>query len=210
MSDSIGLQPVRFLCPWGFPGKNSGKGCHLLPPRIFPTQGSNPRLLHLLHPHWQAGSLPLAPPGKLWSCPTQRGYLQIQKHLENVRKLSTIPCAHHQSRIFWDPTWIWAIFSQYSAFTLARHWSWPGQCPLPQEMSFTMVPAHSPHRKPCMDDSAKAHITSCIQSRSCAFSLLNSFFSGYYWQPVHFVIIQPSPCLYERDDILTPLSLEEH
>ena len=30
--------------------------------RIFPTQGSNPRLLHLLH--WQADSLPLAPPGK--------------------------------------------------------------------------------------------------------------------------------------------------
>ena len=30
---------------------------------IFPTQGSNPHLLHLLH--WQAGPLPLAPPGKL-------------------------------------------------------------------------------------------------------------------------------------------------
>ena len=29
---------------------------------IFPTQGSNLRLLCLLH--WQAGSLPLAPPGK--------------------------------------------------------------------------------------------------------------------------------------------------
>ena len=30
--------------------------------RIFPTQRSNLSLLHLLH--WQAGSLPLAPPGK--------------------------------------------------------------------------------------------------------------------------------------------------
>ena len=29
---------------------------------IFPTQGSNPHLLHL--PHWQADSLPLAPPRK--------------------------------------------------------------------------------------------------------------------------------------------------
>ena len=29
---------------------------------IFPTQGSSPRLLHLLQ--WQAGSLPLAPPGR--------------------------------------------------------------------------------------------------------------------------------------------------
>ena len=32
---------------------------------IFPTQGSNPRPLCLLH--CQAGSLPLAPPGKLVS-----------------------------------------------------------------------------------------------------------------------------------------------
>ena len=37
-------------------------GCHALLQGIFPTQGSNPCLLHLLH--WQAGSLPLAPPGK--------------------------------------------------------------------------------------------------------------------------------------------------
>ena len=36
-------------------------GCHFLLQRIFPTQGSNLHLLHLLH--WQMGSLPLAPPG---------------------------------------------------------------------------------------------------------------------------------------------------
>ena len=38
----------------------SGLPCPLL--GIFPTQGSNPRLLYRLH--WQAGSLLLAPPGK--------------------------------------------------------------------------------------------------------------------------------------------------
>ena len=32
-------------------------GCHFLPRKIFPTQGLNLRLLHLLH--WQADSLPL-------------------------------------------------------------------------------------------------------------------------------------------------------
>ena len=36
--------------------------CPALLQGIFLTQGSNPHLLHLLH--WQAGSLPLAPPGK--------------------------------------------------------------------------------------------------------------------------------------------------
>ena len=46
----------------GILGKNSGECCHGLFHRIFPTQGSNPHLFSLLH--WQAGSLPLAPPGK--------------------------------------------------------------------------------------------------------------------------------------------------
>ena len=44
------------------PGKNTGVGCHALLQGIFLTQGSNPRLLCLLH--WQVGSLPLVPPGE--------------------------------------------------------------------------------------------------------------------------------------------------
>ena len=39
----------------GFPSKYTGVGCHFLLQGIFPTQGSNPRLLH-----WQADSLPLS------------------------------------------------------------------------------------------------------------------------------------------------------
>ena len=42
--------------------KNTVVGCHFLLQGIFSTQGSNPCLLQLLH--WQAESLPLAPPGK--------------------------------------------------------------------------------------------------------------------------------------------------
>ena len=57
---------ARLLCPWLSPGKNTGVGCHDLLQGIFPTQGSN---LYLLHPlHWQAGSLPLAPPRKQCVC----------------------------------------------------------------------------------------------------------------------------------------------
>ena len=44
---------------------NTGVGCHALFQGIFLTQGLNPSLLCLLH--WQAGSLPLVPPGKLHS-----------------------------------------------------------------------------------------------------------------------------------------------
>ena len=52
-----GLQPNRLLCPQNFPGKDTGMRCHFLLQRIFPIQGSNPCLLHLLH--WQADSLAL-------------------------------------------------------------------------------------------------------------------------------------------------------
>ena len=39
-----GLQPTRLLWQQGFPGKNTGVGCHFLLQGIFPTQGSNPYL----------------------------------------------------------------------------------------------------------------------------------------------------------------------
>ena len=42
-----------------FSGKNTRVFCHFLLQRIFPTQGSNPCLLH-----WQADSLLSEPPGK--------------------------------------------------------------------------------------------------------------------------------------------------
>ena len=56
------LKPARLLCPWDSPGENTGVGCHVLFQGIFPTQGSNLCLLHLMH--WHVCSLPLAPPGK--------------------------------------------------------------------------------------------------------------------------------------------------
>ena len=33
-----GPQPSRCLCPWNYPGKNTGVGCHFLLQRIFPIQ----------------------------------------------------------------------------------------------------------------------------------------------------------------------------
>ena len=49
------LQATRLLCPWDFPGKNTGVGGHLLLQGVFLGQGSNPHLLH-----WQADSLLLS------------------------------------------------------------------------------------------------------------------------------------------------------
>ena len=41
-----GLWPARLLCPWNFPGKNTGVDCHSLLQGIFLTQGLNLGLLH--------------------------------------------------------------------------------------------------------------------------------------------------------------------
>ena len=50
---SHGLQPARLLCPCNSSGENTGVGCHDLLQGIFPTQGSNLHLWHLLY--WQVG-----------------------------------------------------------------------------------------------------------------------------------------------------------
>ena len=66
MFDSLrshGLQPGRLLCPWNFPGKNTGAGCHFLLQGIFLTQGSNSCISRWI--------LLAAPPGK--SCTTSTG-----------------------------------------------------------------------------------------------------------------------------------------
>ena len=50
---------TKLLCPWDFPGKNTGVGCHALLQGIFPTQGSNLCLLHyrqILYPLSHLGS----------------------------------------------------------------------------------------------------------------------------------------------------------
>ena len=50
----------------GFSWQNTGVDCHFLVQGFFPTQRSNSCVLCLLH--WQAGSLPLAPPGTPIGC----------------------------------------------------------------------------------------------------------------------------------------------
>ena len=59
MSDSLrprGLGPARFLCPWDFPGKNTGSGCHFLLQGIEPKSFESPALA--------GGFFTTEPPGK--------------------------------------------------------------------------------------------------------------------------------------------------
>ena len=62
LCNPFGLSPTRFLCQWGFSGKDTGVGFHSPPPlpdpRIEPMSPASPAL--------QADSLPDEPSGKLF------------------------------------------------------------------------------------------------------------------------------------------------
>ena len=66
---------TRLLCPWDFPGKSTGVGCHFLLQSIFPTQGLNPGL-----PHCKQTLLPSEPPGESLEA-FQRRVRQMQWNL---------------------------------------------------------------------------------------------------------------------------------
>ena len=44
-----GLRPAIFFCPWDFPGKSTGVGCHAYLQGTFATQETKLRLLSFLH-----------------------------------------------------------------------------------------------------------------------------------------------------------------
>ena len=66
-----GLQPTRLLCPWDFPGKNTGVGCHnpactasIVPAHGNHSKGSCPWFLPYLLPTDQFWSFSMCPPPK--------------------------------------------------------------------------------------------------------------------------------------------------
>ena len=79
---------MRLLCPWDFPGKNTGVGCHALLQRIFPTQGSNPGLQYFRQ------SLRSEPLGK------QTRYACIHSLLQHlIKNLKCHPRHHFMPRL---------------------------------------------------------------------------------------------------------------
>ena len=92
-----GLSPARLLCPWDFPGKNTGMCCHFLLQGIFATQGLNPRFLHLLRfLHWQVDYLSLShlgsPINVIW-------YRHKDRYISQWNRIASIeitPCIYGQ------------------------------------------------------------------------------------------------------------------
>ena len=74
------------LCPWDFPGKNTGVGCHFLHHRIFSTQGSNLGL-----PHCRQTLLPSEPPGKsLYQIPYNYT-VEVRNRFKGLDLLDRVP-----------------------------------------------------------------------------------------------------------------------
>ena len=113
------MDHARILCPWDFPGKNTGVSCHFLLQGIFLTQGSNSCLLH-----WQADSLPLSHQGSpeggvggaggtkitareseqpLWLSGQWRGWLKAAMPKGSVRDRITCqgPLPASKSWVYW-------------------------------------------------------------------------------------------------------------
>ena len=89
---------TRLLCPWDFPGKNTGVGCHFLLQGIFLTQGSNLCLLHLLQ--WRAGSLLLSHLGSSeWESP------EYHTRQDTLHGLSSLAPSLNMNQVpnHWDP-----------------------------------------------------------------------------------------------------------
>ena len=95
MSDSLwpqGLQPARLLCPWNSPGQNTGMGSCSLFSGIFPTEISNPGLLHctqiLYHLSHQGSPLSIRYTNRVYIYQ----YINFHWYFLNIRKHSFLKC----------------------------------------------------------------------------------------------------------------------
>ena len=66
------MQPTRLLCPWDFPGQNTGVRCYFLLQEDLPDPG-----IKLGSPALQADSLSSEPPGKPTHFHRQVDFLKV-------------------------------------------------------------------------------------------------------------------------------------
>ena len=113
MSDSLqphGLHPTRLLCPWDFPGKSTGVGCHCLLQGIFLTQGSN-----VILPHCKQTLYHLSHQGS----PYQLG----DPHLKTLLEASPVNLLRFYGIEFvtWQPNMLGRIGKTVWAFSTCAH-----------------------------------------------------------------------------------------
>ena len=121
--------------------KNTGVGCHTLLQGIFPTLGSNLRLLHLLY--WQAASLSLRQPGNQNGVKQRINYLRTHltdRDTQNKWRSSTDAHRHDSVKAMAPWSWnsecsswgrisgcfsrhsMWGTCSHYNSSLQNKHW----------------------------------------------------------------------------------------
>ena len=140
MSDSSrphGLQPTRLLCPWDFPGKSTGVGCHYDPaiPLLgihiketrFERDTCTPMFIAALFIISRTWKQPRCPPAdewirKLWYIYTMEYYSAIKKNtfesvLMSWMKLEPIIQSERKTPIQYTNTYIFTLFVNHWTFS---------------------------------------------------------------------------------------------
>ena len=94
--------------------KNIGMGCHALLQGFFPTQGSIFHFLSVLH--WQAGSLPPAPPGKSYVV-VHSVYIHF---VESFHHKSMLNAVKYFFCIYWNNHMIFILHFVYVVSLICR------------------------------------------------------------------------------------------
>ena len=90
-----GLWPTRLLCPWDFPGKNTGVDCHFLLQGIFPTQGPNPCPLR-------------------WHCSLNKQLSMSSRAIFSIQGCQPMLCYNYllsHCSLFWHRLLVWCLWS---------------------------------------------------------------------------------------------------
>ena len=99
LCNSMEFSVLGCSCPWNFPGKTTGVGCHFLLQGIFSTQESSPHLPCLLH--WQVDSLPQChlggPNALLWIQLVMASWSSVKKSMSSASRALYQPSVHPSS-----------------------------------------------------------------------------------------------------------------
>ena len=134
-----GSPPSRILCPWNFPGKNTGVRCRSLLLEIFLTQGSNPSLLHR-----QVDSL------SLWHLESPFSIIcyAMLSHFSHVRLCATPQTAAQQAppSLGFSRQEHWSGLPFPSPMHESEKWKWVAQlCPTLSDPMDCSLPGSSIH-----------------------------------------------------------------
>ena len=118
------LYPTRLIRPWSFPGNSPGVGFHFLLQGIFPTQGSNPGLLHCRQTLYSL-SYQGSPCQKRWRMEPSQG-----------RRLLTFTCTTVKNGFHCCSLRFSRVLSRFSRVRLfVTPWTVAHQAPLSMELS---------------------------------------------------------------------------